>query len=88
MSVQDVRDKLQKLSATYPKDLRIFRSAQDVDRMDILNAEMHGPFDNGSDRIISTLEQALAAGKQAAVQAAGSTQLLVFTPKRGSRLFR
>jgi len=88
MSTQDVRDKIQKLSAAYPRDFRIIRSAQEVDRIDLGNAEMHGPFDNASSQITSTLEAALSSGKQAAVQAAGSHQLLVFTPKRGSRLFR
>lgn len=88
MSTQDVREKLQKLSAAYPKDFRIIRSASEVDRIDLANAEMHGPFDNGSSQILSTLEGALSSGKQAAIQAAGSNQVLVFTPKRGSRFFR
>jgi hypothetical protein len=88
MSVQDVREKIQKLSASYPTDFRVIRSSQEVDRIDLANAEMHGPFDNASSQITSTLEAALSSGKQAAVQAAGSDQLLVFTPKRGSRLFR
>jgi hypothetical protein len=88
MSTKDVREKIQKLSAAYPQDLRIIRSAHEVDRIDLANAEIHGPFDNGSSQIASTLEGALSAGKQAAVQAAGSDQILVFTPKRGSRLFR
>lgn len=88
MSAQDVRDKLQELTAMYPKDLRIIRSPQDVDRIDLANAEMYPPFNNDDSRITSTLEKALSAGKQAAIQAAGSNQVLVFTPKRGSRLFR
>lgn len=88
MSTQDVRDKIQELSAAYPKDFKVIRSAQEVDRIDLANAEIHGPFDNGSPRIASTLEDALSSGKQAAIQAAGSSQVLVFTPKRGSRLFR
>ena len=88
MSTQDVREKLQQLSAAYPKDFRIIRSASEADRIDLANAEMHGPFDNGSSKITSTLEDALSSGKQAAVQAAGSNQVLVLTPKRGSRLFR
>lgn len=88
MSTQDVRERIQKLSAAYPKDFRIIRSASEVDRIDLYNAEMHGPFDNASPSIASTLEAALSAGKQAAVQAAGSDQLLVFTAKHGSRLFR
>lgn len=88
MSAQDVRDKIHKLSATYPKYFRVIRSAQEVDRIDLGNAEMHRPFDNGSSQIGSTLESALSSGKQAAIQAAGSDQVLVFTPKRGSKLFR
>jgi hypothetical protein len=88
MSAQDVREKIQKLSAAYPRDFRIIRSAQEVDRIDLGNAEIQGPFDNASSQISSTLEAALSSGKQAAVQAAGSDQILVFTPKRGSRLFR
>lgn len=88
MSAQDVREKIQKLSAAYPKDFRVIRSAQEVDQIDLANAEMHGPFDNGSSQIGSTLDDALSSGKQAAIQAAGSDQVLVFTPKRGSTLFR
>jgi hypothetical protein len=88
MSVHDTREKIQSLLAAYPRDFRIIRSAQEVDRIDILNAEVHGPFDNASSQITSTLEAALSSSKQAAVQAAGSNQVLVFTPKRGSRLFR
>jgi hypothetical protein len=85
MSTKDVRDKIQELSE---HTFRVIRSAQEVDRIDLGNAEMHGPFDNGSSQIGSALEGALSSGKQAAIQAAGSDQVLVFTPKRGSRLFR
>ena len=88
MSVQSVREKIQSLSAAYPREFRIIRSANEVDRIDLANTEVHGPFDNDSSQITSTLETALSSGKQAAVQAAGSNQVLVFTPKRGSRLFR
>jgi hypothetical protein len=88
MSTQDVREKIQKLTAAYPKDFRIIRSASEVDRIDLYNAEMHGPFDNASPSITSTLEAALSSGRQAAIQAAGSDQVLVFTAKRGARLFR
>ena len=87
MSVNDVREKLQKLSAMYPRDLRIMRSPQEVDDIDIGNADMHF-FDNGDTQITSTLEAALTAGKQAAIQGAGGNQVLVLTPKRGSKLFR
>lgn len=88
MSTQNVREKIQRLSAEYSKDFRIIRSASEVDRIDLYNAEMHGPFDNASSQIAATLEAALSAGRQAAIQAAGSDQILVFTAKRGSRLFR
>jgi hypothetical protein len=88
MSVQDVRDTIQRLSAAYPKDFLVIRSAQQVERLDIANAQIHGPFDNASSQITSALQDALAAGKQAAIQAAGSDQVLVFTPNRGSRLLR
>lgn len=88
MSVQEVRETLQRLSTSYPRDFLVIRSPQEVDRIDLTNAQMHGPFDNGSSQIVSTLEDALSAGKQAAVQAAGSNQVLIFTPKRGLRLFR
>lgn len=87
MSVSDVREKLQKLSAMYPRHLRIMRSPQEVDEIDIGNAETDF-FDNGDTQIISFLEQALTAGKQAAIQGAGTNQVLVLTPKRGSKLFR
>ena len=88
MSVQDVRATIQRLSAAYPKDFLVIRSPHQVERIDIANAQILGPFDNASSQIISALQDALSAGKQAAIQAAGSDQLLVFTPKRGSQLLR
>jgi hypothetical protein len=88
MSVSEVREKLGKLSARYPNDLRIIRSPNEIDRLDLTNADMHGPFDNGDTGITDTMERALSAGKQVVVQAAGSTQILVLTAKSGKRLFR
>lgn len=88
MSVNDVRVKLEKLSGIYPNHLRVIRSAHDVDTLDILNADMHGPFDNSDTGITDTIESALSAGKQVAVQAAGPNKLLVLTAKTGRKLFR
>ena len=82
MSTQDVRHKIQKLSAAYPRDFRIIRSAQEVDRIDLANAEMHGPFDNGS----SKLGQPLKAHFHRVTSrhtSRGSDQVLVFTPQPG-----
>jgi hypothetical protein len=88
MSAQQVRERLQTLSKKYPKNFRIIRSPSEIDRIDLSNTEFRGPFDNESMTSISTLEEALTAGKQAAIQAAGSNQVLVLLPKRGSTFFR
>lgn len=87
MSVNDVRNKLEKLFNTYPNDLRLIRSARDVDKVDIMNADVNGPYDNGDIEAIETIERALSAGKQVAVQAAGPKQILVLTSKAGKKLF-
>jgi len=88
MSVNEVKEKLGKLSARYPNDLRLIRSPGEIDKVDLSNADLHGPFDNGDTRITDTVEKALSAGKQVAVSAAGSNQVLVTTAKSGKRLFR
>lgn len=88
MSAKEIRERLQTLSTKYPKNLRIIRSPSEIDRIDLNNADFRGPFDNDSMTSISTLEEALSAGKQAAIQAAGSNQVLVLVPKRGSTFFR
>jgi hypothetical protein len=88
MSAKEIRERLQTLSTKYPKTLRIIRSPSEIDRIDLYNAEFRGPFDNDSITSISTLEEALSAGKQAAIQAAGSNQVLVLVPKRGSTFFK
>lgn len=87
MSVNEVREKLSELSARYPKDLRLIRSSAEIDKVDIWNGDIHGPFDNGDPSIIETAEKALSAGKQVAISAAGSNQILVTTSKSGKRLF-
>lgn len=87
MSVNEVREKLGKLSAKYPNDLRIIRSPDGIDKVDLPNADMHGPFDNDDTRSNDTIEKALSAGKQVAVSAAGSNQIIVITGKSGKRLF-
>lgn len=88
MSAKEIRERLQTLSTKYAKTLRIIRSPSEIDRIDLNNTDFRGPFDNDSMTSISTLEEALSAGKQAAIQAAGSNQVLVLVPKRGSTFLR
>jgi hypothetical protein len=88
MSVNEVREKLGELSARYPKDLRLIRSGDEIDKVDLWNGDLHGPFDNGDTNITDVVEKALSAGKQVAVSAAGSNQVLVTTAKSGKTLFR
>lgn len=88
MSVSDVREGLARLTREYPNQLLVIRSERDVDKVNLYDADLHGPFDNASDRIIETAEDALSAGRQVAIQAAGRDQILVITAKSGRKLFR
>lgn len=88
MSVDEMRTKLLMLKDRHPSQLLLIRSEHDVDKIDIMNSELHGPFDFGDARIIETVETALSAGKQVAVQGAGRDKVLVHTANLGKKLFR
>ena len=91
MSIEQFRARLEQLKRNYPKQLTIIRSPHEVDVFmqkvgsNMKRLEMKGPFDNGDPEILSTLESTLAAGKEIALQAAGSQQILIliYTPKTG-----
>lgn len=88
MSVNEMRTKLLMLKEEHPNQLLLIRSDHDVDKIDLMNSELHGPFDFGDKRITETVETALSAGKQVAVQGAGRDRVLVHTAKSGKKLFR
>jgi choline dehydrogenase-like flavoprotein len=72
----------------YPNQLLVIRSEHDVNKVNLMNADLHGPFDNASNRIIETAEDVLSVGQQVARQAAGRDQILVIAAKSGRKLFR
>ena len=47
MSVDEMRTKLLMLKEEHPNRLLLIRSEHDVDKIDIMNSELHGPFDFG-----------------------------------------
>jgi len=95
MSNQQVRTRLEKLKAEYPNQVTIIRSANEVDPFmrkvgsNMKNLDMKGPFNNEDPELFSTLENALASGKEVAIQAAGSQQilLLILTPTKAGGCF-
>jgi len=90
MSNQEVRARLEKLKAEYPNQVTIIRSASEVDPFmrkvgsNMKNLDMKGPFNNEDPELLSTLENALASGKEVAIQAVGAQQilLLILTPTK------
>jgi hypothetical protein len=88
MSVNEMRTKLLRLKEDHPNQLLMIRSEHDVDKIDLMNSEIHGPFDFGEKRITETIETALSAGKQVAVQGAGRDRVLIHIAKSGKKLFR
>lgn len=88
MSVSDMRENLARLTREYPNQLLMIRSEHDVDKINIMNSDLHGPFDFGDAQVTKTIETALSAGKQVAVQGAGRDRVLVHTAKSGKKLFR
>jgi hypothetical protein len=95
MSNQQVRTRLEKLKAQYPNQVTMIRSANEVDPFmrkvgsNMKNLDMKGPFTNEDPELFSTLENALASGKEVAIQAAGSQQilLLILTPTKAGGCF-
>lgn len=88
MSVDEMRTKLLRLKEEHPNQLLLIRSEHDVDKIDLMNSDIHGPFGLADKRVTETLETALSTGKQVAVQGAGPDQVLVHTAKSGKKLFR
>ena len=77
--------KLQQLLAAHPEDFRIYSSG---DAMNALNMEPpQEPFENSDPRLIDLIQNALAAGRQVAIVAAGATRILPMIAKPGTRLF-
>lgn len=89
MSIERVRAKIESLRNTYPSDFRIMLSPEDItkNKLDVLNSELHGPFDFGDIRFTEIIERALVAGKQVSLQSGGPNKVLVFTAKSGGKLF-
>lgn len=89
MSVDYVRAKIDSLRNAYPNDFRIMFSPEDIDKnkLDVLNSELHGPFEFGDMRFTEVIEQALIAGKQVALQSGGQDKVIVLTAKSGGKLF-
>ena len=88
MSVDENKVRLNQLLAQFPGQLRMLRSPNDVNDLNVENIELHGPYDNGSSLVISAVEEALRKSKQVAISAAGPDQLLILIAKSGTRLFR
>jgi hypothetical protein len=88
MSVEETRNKLLSLQKAHPTQMLLIRSEHEIDKLDLMNSELQGPFDFGDSRVIKTVETALAAGKQVAIQGAGRDRVLVHTAKSGRKLFK
>lgn len=87
MSVsEDFLRKLSHLRDNYPSDFKIVRSDNELDYIDLENSEKHGPFENGDFRALQVIESALRSGKQAALQAFGTHNILIHTSPSGRRI--
>jgi hypothetical protein len=85
MSIDEIKSKLNTLLIKYPNDFRIINSSEEIDKnkIDILNSDVHGPFNNGDLRIIEILTKSLSSGKQAFILPLGTDRILVQTAKIG-----
>jgi hypothetical protein len=88
MSVEQMRTRLLALKEEYPKQFLLIRSANEIDKIDIMNSDVSDLFDFGDPRAIQLVESALSAGKQVAVQGAGPDRIMIHTAKNGKKLFR
>ena len=88
MSLEENRTKLLKLSETRKSDFLLIRSPADVDKIDPMNSDMSDLLDFGDPEVIRIVERGLSAGRQVAVQGAGTDRVLVHTAKPGKKLFR
>ena len=86
MGTQENIKKLKELGQEYPKTLKIMLSEKDIDSIDIMSGD-HRSFDNSDSYMMDFISQQLAAGKEVAIQAAGSDKLLILYADRG-RLFK
>src|ERR1051325_5177010 len=87
MSLEYTKAKRDELLRKYPNDLQLIRSAQDVKKVELRNAETKGPFVNDDPKLVEAMETALVAGHQVAVQAVGPKQILLLVSKPGMKLF-
>ena len=87
MSLDYTKGKRDELLRKYPQNLHLIRSAADVQKVELNNTEMKGPFDNDDPRLIEILESILAAGKQVAVQPVGPKQVALLVSKPGMKIF-
>jgi hypothetical protein len=88
MSVEEMRTKLLRLKEEHPNHLLLIRSEHDVDKINVMNSDLSDLLDFGDPKIIETIEAAIAAGKQVAVQGAGPDRVMIHTAKAGKKLFR
>jgi hypothetical protein len=87
MSLEYTKTKRDELLRRYPNDLQLIRSAQDVKKVELRNAETKGPFDNDDPKLVEAMETALVSGRQVAVQAVGPKQISLLVSKPGMKLF-
>jgi len=87
MSLEYTKAKRDELLRKYPNDLRLIRFAQDVQTVELRNAETKGPFVNDDPKLVEAMETALVAGHQVAVQAVGPKQIVLLVSKPGMKLF-
>jgi len=87
MSLDYTKAKRDELLRKYPQNLRLIRSAQDFQTVELRNADTKGPFNNDDPGLIESMENALAAGKQVAVQPVGPKQIVLLVSKPGMKIF-
>jgi hypothetical protein len=87
MSLDYTKAKRDELLRRYPNDLQLIRSAQDVQKVELRNADTKGPFVNDDPKLVDAMEAALKSGHQVAVQACGPKQILLLISKPGMRIF-
>jgi hypothetical protein len=87
VSLDYVKAKRDELLRKYPQNLCLIRSAEDVQKVELRNTDMKGPFDNDDPRLIEAMESILAAGKQVAMQPVGPKQIALLVSKPGMKIF-
>lgn len=84
MTNGSVADRLKQLLKEHPEDIRIYSSG---DAINALNMEPPQRFENDDPQIVDTIQSALAARRQVALVAAGTSRILLMIAKPGTRLF-